>query len=299
MLNKILIGFVVLCAIVGVILSLYSIHVLATPEFHIVLAPTLESVTEPTIETQPETTISQEELIRSYFQDFIYIENLSEIELEEKILELEDYISFLYSFCPPSYETDKYVQIYEIISPEITKANGILNLYKQDIEVYIQAREKEEAHWQKCAEEFPIATQVWLYMKNEFGWSDIVCAGIMGNLMAECGGCWTDDLDWQDDGNRSFGLVQWTSGRRAALFAKYGTLPSVTEQLDFMRDEMYGTNGVTKQLFKEEYLDAIMNATTPEDCAYAFAQYFERCNERHWAPRRGYARTAYEYFVYQ
>lgn len=297
MLNKILIGFVVLCAVVGVILSLYSMHVLATPQSHIVLAPTLGSMTEPTIETQPETTISQEELIRSYFQDFIYIESLSETELEEKILELEDYISFLYSFCPPSYETDKYVTIYEIISPEITKANGILNLYKQDIEIYIQAREKEKAHWQKCAEEFPIATQVWLYMKNEFGWSDIVCAGIMGNLMGECGGEWSHDLDWQDDGNKSFGLVQWTSGRRTAIFAKYGPLPTVEEQLEFMRDEMFGTNGVTKQLFEDFHLDEIMNAATPEDCAYAFAKHFERCKEIHWDERRGFARTAYEYFV--
>lgn len=153
--------------------------------------------------------------------------------------------------------------------------------------------------WETRAQEFPVATEVWLYMKNEFGWNDIVCAGIMGNLMAECGGCWTHDLNWQDDGNQSFGLAQWTKGRRAAIFAKYGSLPTVKEQLEFMRDEMYGTNGVTKQLFKEEYLDTIMNAATPEGCAYAFAQYFERCNERHWAPRKGYARTAYEYFVYQ
>ena len=63
-----------------------------------------------------------------------------------------------------------------------------------------------------------------------------------------------------------------------------------------MKDELYGTNGVTKQV-TDWQLDKIMNASTPEECAFAFATYFERCSENHRAPRRGYAKTAYEYFV--
>lgn len=157
----------------------------------------------------------------------------------------------------------------------------------------------EEVHkWELRAAEYPVATQVWLYMKNELGFSDIVCAGIMGNMMAECGGCWTADLDWDIGANQSkpYGMIQWLGGRKQQLFSIYGNMPSIEEQLEFMKDELYGTNGVTKQV-TDWQLDKIMNAETPEECAYAFACYFERCGEGHRAPRRGYARRAYEYFV--
>ena len=56
--------------------------------------------------------------------------------------------------------------------------------------------EWEKVHkWDTRKEEYPAATEAWLIMKEEFGWSDTVCAGIIGNLMAECGGYWTQDLD--------------------------------------------------------------------------------------------------------
>ena len=155
----------------------------------------------------------------------------------------------------------------------------------------------EEVHkWELRAAEYPVATQVWLYMQNELGFSDIVCAGIMGNMMAECGGCWTSDLDWDVSSSSGFGMIQWLGGRKQELFSIYGNTPSIENQLDFMKDELYGTNGVTKQV-SDWQLDKIMNAETPEECAYAFACYFERCGEGHRAPRRGYARRAYEYFV--
>lgn len=155
----------------------------------------------------------------------------------------------------------------------------------------------EEIHkWELRAAEYPVATKVWLYMKNELGFSDIVCAGIMGNMMAECGGCWTSDLDWDVHSSSGFGMIQWLGGRKQELFSIYGNTPSIENQLDFMKDELYGTNGVTKQV-SDWQLDKIMNAETPEECAYAFACYFERCGESHRAPRRGYARRAYEYFV--
>ena len=144
-------------------------------------------------------------------------------------------------------------------------------------------------------EEYPVARQVWNYMKDEFGWSDIVCAGVIGNLMAECGGCWTADLNWQANGYE-IGMVQWIDGRKSQLIQYYGENPTVEEQLQFMYDELYGLNGVRKQV-TDWQLDQIMNAETPEDCAYAFASYYERCAYQYRYPRRGYARTAYEYFV--
>lgn len=180
----------------------------------------------------------------------------------------------------------------EMAKRDIEAASADYTYYEE------QVTKLEEQHkWEIRAQEFPVATKVWLYMKNEFGWNDIVCAGIIGNMMAECGGCWTSDLDW--DAGKSggpYGMIQWLGGRKQDLFAKYGNTPSVEDQLNFMKNELYGTNGVTKQV-SDSQLNKIMNANSPEDCAYAFACYYERCGEGHRAPRRGYARTAYEYFV--
>lgn len=174
---------------------------------------------------------------------------------------------------------------------DIENANADVAYYQEQFEIW------EEKHkWEVRASEYPVATQVWLYMKNELGYSDIVCAGIMGNMMAECGGCWTSDLDWDVSSSSGFGMIQWLGGRKKQLFSIYGDTPSIEDQLNFMHDELYGTDGVTWQVTQSQ-LDKIMKAETPEQCAYAFACYFERCGEGHRAPRRGYARRAYEYFV--
>lgn len=187
---------------------------------------------------------------------------------------------------------------YESDHPAIVMAYAELKNRTADV-VYYQEKqvEWEEIHkWEVRAEEYPVATQAWLYMKNELGFSDVVCAGIMGNMMAECGGCWTSDLDWDVSSSSGYGMIQWLGGRKQQLFSIYGSNPSVENQLDFVKDELYGTNGVTKQV-TDSQLDKIINAETPEDCAYAFACYYERCGEGHRWVRRDYAKRAYEYFV--
>lgn len=187
---------------------------------------------------------------------------------------------------------------YEPDHPAIVMAYAELENRTADVAYYQEKQaEWEEIHkWEVRASEYPVATQVWLYMKEEFGWSDTVCAGIIGNMMAECGGCWTQDLDWDVSSSSGYGMIQWLGGRKQQLFNIYGSSPSVEDQLNFIKDELYGTNGVTKQV-TDSQLNKIMNAESPEDCAYAFACYFERCGEGHRWVRRDYARRAYDYFV--
>lgn len=187
---------------------------------------------------------------------------------------------------------------YEPDHPAIVMAYAELENRTADIAYYQEKQtEWKEIHkWEVRASEYPVATQVWLYMKEEFGWSNTVCAGIMGNMMAECGGCWTSDLDWDVSSSSGYGMIQWLGGRKQQLFNIYGSSPSIEDQLNFMKDELFGTNGVTKQV-TDSQLDKIINADNPEDCAYAFACYFERCGKDHRWVRRDYARRAYEYFV--
>lgn len=187
---------------------------------------------------------------------------------------------------------------YEPDHPAVVLAHTEVDNSTSDLAYYQEKMvEWEEIHkWEVRKAEYPAATEAWLIMSEEFGWSDAVCAGIIGNLMAECGGCWTQDLDWQINTKHGMGMVQWIGGRRNQLVALYGENPTVKDQMMFMRDELYGLNGVTKQV-TESQLNEIMNASSPEECAYAFAAYYERCASQHRAPRKGYARTAYEYFV--
>lgn len=149
--------------------------------------------------------------------------------------------------------------------------------------------------WDERREEYPIATEVWLYMKNEFGWSDIVCAGIMGNLMRETGG---DTLYLKPESNdeMGFGLVQWIGQRRKDIFSKYGDMPSIAEQLEFMKDELYGTKGVVQQV-TDQQRDMIFNAKTAAKSAEEFARWFERPASTNYTNRKNNAAKAYEYFV--
>lgn len=269
-----------------------AVQIGVTPETTIATT----EVTTSTVATEPVILVGEyvNQILSS--TQFVYIADLNS---NENVAQREALHAHMEHLTIIMNELDvnaiDFLEASQKLADEIARLQGLVQQYEVEYKQLADVIEAEK--WAKRAAEYPVATQVWLYMKNEFGWSDIVCAGIMGNLMGECGGEWSHDLDWKDDGNKSFGLVQWTSGRRAAIFAKYGPLPTVEEQLEFMRDEMFGTNGVTKQIFKDSYLDEIMNAATPEDCAYAFAKYFERCREIHWNERRGFAKTAYEYFV--
>lgn len=178
---------------------------------------------------------------------------------------------------------------------EIKRVNAIISIYEHDLEL-LERREAEEAKWEARREEYLIATEVWLYMKTNFGWSDEVCAGIMGNIMAEIAGGTLNFSNWNANGSSGYGMIQWIGSRRKGIESRYGKEPTIEEQLLYMRDEMFGANGVKQQISNGQ-LNTIMNGETPEQIAYDFARYFERCASVHYAKRRGYARTAYEYFV--
>ena len=171
----------------------------------------------------------------------------------------------------------------------------VITKQSDEIKEYEAYIEDDEAKWKQRYEEYSTATEVWVCMKAQ-GWSDTVCAGIMGNLMAETGGTGSLYLDWDSNGSNGYGLVQWIGGRRNTIKNKYGTYPTIQEQVQFIHDELYGTNGVRRQVTDSQF-DAIMNAETPEECAYAFACYYERCADFARSMRRGFARKAYEYYV--
>ena len=149
-------------------------------------------------------------------------------------------------------------------------------------------------------EKYPEAREIWDTMIS-WGWSAETCAGIIGNMMAEVGGGTLDLSRWDSNGGCGYGLIQWTDERRSLIKNRYGSYPTIQEQLIFMKDEMFGINNTTKQI-SDEVLNQILNADgnqTPESIAFTFATHFERCAKQYRARRRGYARIAYDYFTNQ
>ena len=184
----------------------------------------------------------------------------------------------------------------EQTEPEIITSDTVVVVEEPDIipETEPPCVEPTEPDvWAERHAEYPVATEVWLMMKS-FGWSDIVCAGIMGNLMRETGG---DTLHLKPDAvsNSGFGLVQWTGERYKDMCSKYGQSPTVAEQMEFMKDELYGTNGVVKQVTDSQGA-RIFEADTPEKCAGEFAVWFERPAYNDYSRRKANAEIAYYYF---
>lgn len=146
--------------------------------------------------------------------------------------------------------------------------------------------------------EYPEAQLIWNTMIS-WGWTAETCAGVIGNMMAEIGGGTLDLSDWNSNGGCGYGLIQWTSNRRSILKSRYGSYPTIEQQLIFMRDELFGINNTCQQV-SSSVLDKIMNTNgneTPESIAFCFASNYERCASSYRAKRQGYARIAYEYFM--
>ena len=260
-----------------IILAVFTIGILLNS----VLIITAAADPKPAEMAVIEETIDINTLQNIYFQDIQYYECTTSAEALAEITRINAYITQLRN-CVLEIPAAN-----EIFIVEIERMQQLKTAYKTDYTNLYAYEEK----WAKRAEEYPIATYVWLYMKNNFGWSDVVCAGVMGNIMGEIG----RDMKFEKWNHKiPYGMFQWLGGRRKDIHRIYGEEPTIDEQLEFMFDELYGTDGVRKQVTNKQR-DAILNGKTPEEVAMAFCRYFERPGGTGLC-RKGYARKAYEYF---
>lgn len=154
-------------------------------------------------------------------------------------------------------------------------------------ELYIEA---EEAKWATKAAEYPAATQIWCYMKD-LGWNDYVCAGIMGNLMAEVGGQ-TLDIQYWLYGSNYYGMCQWNKAYSNIWGADLET------QCDYLRDTVkYEIDTFGYAYAKGFNLNSFLAMTNERDAAKAFAKCYERCASSTYNIRMNNAEKAYNYFV--
>lgn len=150
----------------------------------------------------------------------------------------------------------------------------------------------EEALWETRMKQYPVATTAWLYLKD-LGYNDYVCAGILGNMMTECGGN-TLNLQPHVIGNNWFyGICQWSKSYYPQV---WGT--DLNVQLELLGNTMKEEFNSFGKLYKRYFNYAKFIALTNEkEAALAFAQVYERCGSSTYSVRQYNATIAYNYYT--
>lgn len=160
---------------------------------------------------------------------------------------------------------------------------------KLAIKVY-QAR-YDELKWGDKMTEYPVATEIWRYMKN-LGWNDYVCAGILGNIMTEVGGQ-TLNIEPLTKGKGYYGICQWNKGYKDAVWDK-----DLVGQLDYLRDSIKYNFDTFGYAYKKGFnYEAFLKLENETEAAEAFRACYERSTTASRAIRKQNATVAYNYFV--
>ena len=130
------------------------------------------------------------------------------------------------------------------------------------------------------------ATEVWNQLRA-LGLNEYVCAGILGNLMAEVGGQTLDISRWpQYSQGTYYGICQWAGSRKQRLLNDFGT--TLNDQIRFLSVELFEV--IPKG-------NSFYNMQDEKEAALYFAKYYERCNSKYYSIRQKNATKALEYFT--
>lgn len=159
-------------------------------------------------------------------------------------------------------------------------------LYEEYKKIYDNLKE----NWTKKEQEYPEATFVWSYLKN-LGYSDYVCAGILGNIMTEVGGS-TLAIQPTIYGNGYYGMCQWNKVYSEIWGA------SLEAQCDYLRDTIINEFDLFGSSYKRNFTyDDFLSIEDVKEAALAFAKIYERCGSGSYKARKENAVVAYNYFV--
>ena len=127
---------------------------------------------------------------------------------------------------------------------------------------------------------------VWDYLIGK-GLNIYVCAGIMGNIMAEVGGQTLDISRWPQYSNSTYyGICQWAGGRKTRLLRDYGK--TLEAQTKFLYDELLEVIPKDSKFYSLE---------NEKEAALYFAKHYERCSSKYYSIRQSNATKALKHFV--
>lgn len=229
--------------------------------------------------------------VLKYFQEMTYEDSTDKEVLKTELATCKGYEFRLIKLLNNQELADER----DLVEEELADVRGLMTEYEETIAAIEAEEARIEAMWSEKAGEYPVATQVWRYMKDELGWNDYVCAGVMGNMMAEVGG---QTLNLQPflyghSGGGYYGICQWSGRYYPGIQGA-----SLEAQLDFLRDTVKKELDTYGYVFRSgmDY-ESFCALTDAEDAALAFAKAYERCGSGSYGIRQSNALKAYNYFV--
>lgn len=264
--------------------SLNECKVATVSEDYIPSEPVYLGSMEPTVPPIPEeTVIILDPVVVERVEPTAYYEANT---LLEEALARQALVTTIYdNFLALGYAEDH---------PAVVMAKTDMDNTQADVKYYQEKfNEFEEYHkWEIKMEEYPVATQAWLYMRDTLGWNEYVCAGIMGNMMSECGGQTLNlNPSARNSSSGCYGLCQW--------YPKYYSHmqgASLEVQLEFLGTSIQKTfDGWAGDAFNCDY-DEFISLTDYKVVAKKFNDIYERPG--YYSEQRGEnAQVAYEYFT--
>jgi hypothetical protein len=225
-------------------------------------------------------------------KEFVYAQELDKEGLLMAQQNIEEYLLSFYSIIrelPEEYreEAIAYAEF------DMTAIESVYSQYCQDYMVILEQEAQEAKRWQERMEEYPTATAVWKYLIEAMGCNEYVAAGIIGNMMAECGGQ-TLSLNWSArNATGHYGLCQWSTGFTKVQGA------DLQGQLDFMAESFPQQIDRWGDIcYKDDFTyEDFMALEDAEEAAYAFCVIYERPGPGSYNQRKENAKIALEYFT--
>ena len=188
-------------------------------------------------------------------------------------------------------ENEKLGQLIDDHKSQIAEKDRVINELTAELE-----KKNKEAEAKKSTtvsttkvvsdNKYPQAQTVWNYLKNA-GLNDYVCAGIMGNIMAEVGGQTLDLSRWQVYSQETYyGICQWSGSRRTRLLNSFGS--TLEDQARFLCVELFEVIPKDKSFYSLQ---------DEKKAALYFAKNYERCSSRYYSVRQSNATKALKYFT--
>lgn len=145
---------------------------------------------------------------------------------------------------------------------------------------------------EKIEEDYYYARVIWNYLRYEMGLNKWCAAGIMGNIMTECGGQTLNIQPYITNSSGHYGICQWSLKYFPEVKGK-----NIHGQLEFLNSTLrWILNDYGDRYYDGFNYEKFIVITNEREAAKAFAHGYEGCGE-YCAPRRlDHATEALRYF---
>lgn len=182
-----------------------------------------------------------------------------------------------------------YSESHDVITlaqEEYMEADALRRKYQAKLKA-----QQEEDKWAEKEAEYPEATYVWKYLTS-YGYSDVVAAGILGNIMVEVGGN-TLAINSSLSSSTYSGMCQWSTRYYPQAIGL-----DLEGQCELLTDTIQGEFKSFASLYQKGFsYESFLQLTDPKDAALAFSKVYERCGSGSYARRQSCAAVAYAYFT--